>query len=912
VFNQTVAAVQCFWYSLCNKNLLPLEDYEFTSCVFLTTPNDIMQLQKVVSLTLTFSLLATILQPSLCVAEQVYYVTPDSETTCPSTPCHISHYIQNPSVYFQSNHVFKFLPGVHILDARGIITYVSNIALTGDPTMVPSESEIPFQPSSEIWCTGQAGFVFMHVENLLIEKLSFTNCTFPYASDWSIALLITDVANLTISRIVVQNTTGYGMIGTALKGNTSIFESAFLCNHGDENRVGTVIILLDSCNSPGNNNTSVSLNIWSTYFLSGNFSTLDVSPTGLTVSFLDSNNLCTNTYIILDKVTFSHNKNGNLWLVLYYSDTTSVSVTIENSRIEGGMAMECGSSIWLVDSTQLQLQDCPNPQTSNQASVLRLFNTTVTRNTGIGLWIRVSSKCTKLNIEIDHVVINENNFTGSRYEAALKIQGVTTFEVCPRRRINPEKITVKMFNTVVTRNIGGGVIIAILNNCTTVKWNIEMNQVAFIDNINPSDPGGGLYVLFTGGTATTPTHYLRISNCVFQSGLSSTGGGASVVAAFIADHFDDAVNKTHEWMSLLHSHFIGNTGLYGGGLAITIMHLPSNNQPFLSNALVTYMVHVENTTFTDNTAWSGSAVFIALTKADSLVIRGPQQFILESTSFRHNHRDRNTSVLPEDSANIPGHESTVYFMNIQNVTISNCEFIQNNGTALTAEQSNIVFTGDVLFKENWGTFGGALSLFYSFQFLLPQTNLHFLSNHAERFGGAIYYLLPVEAHLVRSTTSCFMTMLFLPHNLTLEDSGVSVNFINNTALQAGDAMYGTPIDREVCTTVTVQYFEQEISPPLQSSDSTLNLSGQTGSSIVTSAAQRVCFCEYGRHNCTRNYRSLEAFPGQDFTISVVAVGQREGTVPSVIHAKIKGNTATMNEFQESQETSRYCTDITYT
>ena len=277
--------------------------------------------------------------------------------------------------------------------------------------MVPSESELPFQPSSEIWCTGQAGFVFIHVKNLLIENLSFTNCTFPYASDWSIALLIADVANLTISHIVVQNTTGYGMVGMVLKGNISIFESAFLCNHGDENRVGNVILLLDSCSSPGNN-TSVSLNIWSTYFLFGNFSKLDVSPTGLTVSFLDNNNWCTSSYIILDKVTFSH-KNGNLWLVLYYSDTTSVSVTIENSQIEGRMAMERGSSIWLIDSTQLQLQDCPNPQTSNQASVLRLFNMTVTRNTGMGLWIYVNSKCTKLNIEIDHVVMNENNSTAS-------------------------------------------------------------------------------------------------------------------------------------------------------------------------------------------------------------------------------------------------------------------------------------------------------------------------------------------------------------------------------------------------------------------------------------------------------------------------------------------------------------------
>ena len=82
-------------------------------------------------------------------------------------------------------------------------------------------------------------------------------------------------------------------------------------------------------------------------------------------------------------------------------------------------------------------------------------------------------------------------------------------------------------------------------------------------------------------------------------------------------------------------------------------------------------------------------------------------------------------------------------MYIQNVTISNCEFVQNNGTALTAEQSSIIFTGDVLFRENWGTFGGALSLLYSFQFLLPQTKLLFLNNHAEGFGGAIYRPLSI-------------------------------------------------------------------------------------------------------------------------------------------------------------------------
>jgi len=58
--------------------------------------------------------------------------------------------------------------------------------------MVPSESAFPFQPSSEIRCTGQAGFEFVLVENLLIENLSFTNCGTPH-SEVPSALLLYDI-----------------------------------------------------------------------------------------------------------------------------------------------------------------------------------------------------------------------------------------------------------------------------------------------------------------------------------------------------------------------------------------------------------------------------------------------------------------------------------------------------------------------------------------------------------------------------------------------------------------------------------------------------------------------------------------------------------------------------------------------
>ena len=423
------------------------------------------QLQEVVSLALTFCLLAAILQSSLCVADKVYYVTPDSETTCSSTPCHnISHYIQNPSVYFQSNSVFKFLPGLHILDEWELIEieFVNNIALTGDPTMIPSQSEIPFQPSSEIWCTGQAGFGFVFVENLLIENLSFTNCGTPFSShsNLSSAILFSGVTNLTISRVVVQNTTGYGIISLALKGDSRIFESAFLYNHGDNSYIGgNVNLLLDNCDNSGYNTSSVSLSICSTYILYGDTpQSSEGFPTGLSVML--TTNLCTNTNIVLDNVTVSQNKNANLLLSLSYSDTSSVCVTIENSRIEGGAALAWGGLIIMDDSSRLKLRNCSNPQNSNKESALRILNTAVIGNIGAGLAILVNSKYSKFSIEIDRVIFNENNSTlvdlqnHTEFKGAVKwlsdtigalfIMGNSS-EICPRQNISHENVTIKIF-----------------------------------------------------------------------------------------------------------------------------------------------------------------------------------------------------------------------------------------------------------------------------------------------------------------------------------------------------------------------------------------------------------------------------------------------------------------------------------
>ena len=229
----------------------------------------------------------------------------------------------------------------------------------------------------------------------------------------------------------------------------------------------------------------------------------------------------------------------------------------------------------------------------------------MTRNTGHGLLILVDSKCNNHNIEIDQVIFRENyNSTTPHFQTGLGalviMETSTSFDSCPRQTM------IKVSNTVVSRNTCGGV--AILSNCTTC---IEISQTIFVENINSNPPGwgGNLYVSMTGyRIPTTPTHYLRISNCLFKSGMAKVGGGAYIMGRYTVDSFDDVMNETHEWISILHSHFVGNFGLYGGGLAIIIQYSQSTNELFLLNALVK-TVSLESTTFTDNVAWSGSAVY---------------------------------------------------------------------------------------------------------------------------------------------------------------------------------------------------------------------------------------------------------------------------------------------------------------
>ena len=109
---------------------------------------------------------------SLCGATE-YYVRPTEPTgtSCPAQPClTLSHYISNSDLYFKSNTVFKFLPGLHHANQTLDMWSVENVSLEGE-----HNSDHPIV-MMDINCSshGCDGFQFQNMNNLTIHSLNIS------------------------------------------------------------------------------------------------------------------------------------------------------------------------------------------------------------------------------------------------------------------------------------------------------------------------------------------------------------------------------------------------------------------------------------------------------------------------------------------------------------------------------------------------------------------------------------------------------------------------------------------------------------------------------------------------------------------------------------------------------------------
>ena len=331
--------------------------------------------------------------------------------------------------------------------------------------------------------------------------------------------------------------------------------------------------------------------------------------------------------------------------------------------------------------------------------------------------------------------------------------------------------------------------------------------------------------------------------------------------------------------------FIINSARHGGG-AIFILE---NNLNF--NGI--------NNFINNSAAQSGGAIFANHT---ALTIRGTSNFI-------------------NNSANWKGGAISAYDNNVLNFC-GTSNFINNSanggGAVSTNANCSLAFNGTIHFTNNghyWraGTSGGGVYMgIHSTISILPNTTVHWENNCAQ-VGGAIYvqdasplsYCTPFVPYVPKE--ECFFQ---LPGwNLS---SGIDVQLVfkNNSADDAGSVLYGGAVDNCKLTHGLDSYSSGEVFDMIVHNNDT----DYNTTSNISSDPIQICPCENNLPDCSKHQVSRTVYPGEAFHVSVVAVGQRNGTVSSEVINDIDNrvNLGHLPDSQYLQKTKITCTQLNYT
>ena len=242
-------------------------------------------------------------------------------------------------------------------------------------------------------------------------------------------------------------------------------------------------------------------------------------------------------------------------------------------------------------------------------------------------------------------------------------------------------------------------------------------------------------------------------------------------------------------------------------------------------------------------------------------------------------------------------------------TFSNNSAIQ--GGAISANSDiTLTFSGKINFTNNGhnirDSHGGAMHLVInSTFFVLPHTIMWWENNYAN-LGGAIYVLTAIpfiQCKITQIATfiprqECFFQ---LPGQNLSSGLDVQLVFKNNSADAAGSVLYGGAIDN--CG-LEVVYSGKLF-------DKLVHYETNNTASSISSDPFRICLCNLNNHpNCSQSMKTLSAYPGETFQVSVVTVGQRNGIVPAAVRSHMdKGRLASS---QYIQQTTKMCTTLNYT
>jgi hypothetical protein len=377
-----------------------------------------------------------------------------------------------------------------------------------------------------------------------------------------------------------------------------------------------------------------------------------------------------------------------------------------------------------------------------------------------------------------------------------------------------------------------------VNNSVPSYHNPSMYSLYRTNSSERFGLGGGLTFQFEDNDSWYTEKIISITNCTFKLNTGHHGGGMSL-------NFTNSTNRNN--VTITHCNFTNNAGNFGGGLSLIIDNSPHNNSILLSSvefgknhakmgggamefgfhfqqiqypktnntvmlrnctvveneaqygggtvlhysraksATQNYVIEFVNCTWEKNKALFGAAVEASLHVSDKLTSGYTASPMFRNCKFLSNYRIKEKLVVKEDLVRLSWGKGVFFTIGLPILFEGNTLFFGSNATALCLSSSIVEFAAGskVNFTSNMGFEGGAINLYNGLSEVHLNDNSSFLfyNNIAILKGGAMTYRSGNKLDLI-SSRKCFIR--YVGNTTTVEKRSITLEFKNNSALQAGN------------------------------------------------------------------------------------------------------------------------------
>lgn len=447
-------------------------------------------------------------------------------------------------------------------------------------------------------------------------------------------------------------------------------------------------------------------------------------------------------------------------------------------------------------------------------------------------------------------------------------------------------------------------------HCKSGSIKFFVSNVILANNRGAPQYGGGNFALqmSISSESNSSVSFLK---CRVENGSAYLGGGF-FISIFQYPPYKN-VPSEREIIAVVNTTFVNNTAeAVGAGM---YMRLHYYTRLYSSSAAIM----LKNCTFSRNQVNSmneergGAAVTIVTFNVPSNRLHSTPQYA--AAFIRCTFQENSFLKSPHTKSYVYG---AVYIEEHSNVTFENCTIRDNRCTGIAAVHSYMTFIGRNVIAENQGENGGGVMLGdNSIMYFQQYAEVSICHNHADGTGGGIY----VQYESLHAIRPCFFQLdSYILLNQTMWES-IKIQLQDNAADITGTALYGGGIDDCYFLTNNNPLSDRSLENVKSGLvfDGIFNYTNQAGGkAAISSNPVQVCLCDpEPTLDCNYDMPRKIVSPGEDFNISVVVVGQRNGVVRGVVLGVVRADTHTQeyvnissNEITQSVGTN--CTNLTYT